>query len=135
MISTHKSRVYKQGMQVNLKLSIAQHSRDAKLMENLGEYLGCGNYYPRSGHNSGEFHVTSKGDILDKIIPFFDNYPLQGVKSLDFSDFKKVAHIMVVKGHLSKDGLYKKNQGWNEQRKILCKVENWMFYLQILQQR
>jgi hypothetical protein len=105
MISTHKSSVYKQGMQVNLKLSIAQHSRDAKLMENLGEYLGCGNYYPRSGHNSGEFHVTSKGDILDKIIPFFDNYPLQGVKSLNFTDFKKVAHIMRVKGHLSKDGL------------------------------
>lgn len=105
MISTHKSRVYKQGMQVILKLSIAQHSRDAELLRSLGEYLGCGNYYPRSGHNSGEFHVTSKGDILDKIIPFFENYPLQGVKSLDFTDFKKVAHIMRVNGHLSKDGL------------------------------
>jgi len=29
----------------------------------------------------------------------------EGEKSLDFTDFKKVAHIMRVNGHLSKDGL------------------------------
>jgi hypothetical protein len=28
-------------------------------------------------------------DILSKIIPFFDTYPLKGKKLLDFYDFKK----------------------------------------------
>jgi hypothetical protein len=33
-------------------------------------------------------------DILNKIIPFFDTYPLKGNKFLDFYDFKKVANIV-----------------------------------------
>jgi hypothetical protein len=32
-------------------------------------------------------------DILNKIIPFFDTYPLKGKKRLDFYDFKKIASI------------------------------------------
>lgn len=39
-------------------------------------------------------------DIINIIIPFFDKYPVQGVKSLDYSDFKKVANIMKNKEHL-----------------------------------
>jgi P pilus assembly chaperone PapD len=38
-------------------------------------------------------------DILNKIIPHFDNYPLQGSKRLDYLDFKRVALMM-------KDGLH-----------------------------
>lgn len=42
---------------------------------------------------------------MDKIIPFFDKYPLQGVKALDYADFKRGAIIVKARGHLTKDGL------------------------------
>jgi hypothetical protein len=29
-----------------------------------------------------------------KIIPFFEKYPIEGVKSLDFEDFKKVCKLI-----------------------------------------
>ena len=46
-------------------------------------------------------------DVINKIIPFFHNYPLLGVKYMDYQDFVKVANIMKEKGHLTIDGLKK----------------------------
>jgi hypothetical protein len=44
-------------------------------------------------------------DITTKIIPFFSKYPIKGIKSLDFSDFCKVAQKMENKDHLTEEGL------------------------------
>lgn len=93
-------------MQVNFKFILTQHSRDAKLLKSFTSFLGCGKYYPPVlARVSRSFRVTSWNGITENIIPFFDKYPLQGAKSRDYADFKKVADIMKVKGHLSKDGL------------------------------
>ena len=104
-VCARKSRLLKLGMQVNLKFILTQHSRDSKLLINLQEYLGCGKYYSRSKQNFDEFQVTSWSGITEKIIPFFDKYPLQGAKLIDYADFKKIAELMKAKSHLSKDGL------------------------------
>lgn len=42
--------------------------------------------------------------IVNIIIPFFDKYSILGVKSLDFTDFKKVAEIVKNKKHLTSSG-------------------------------
>jgi hypothetical protein len=60
-------------------------------MESLQEYLGCGYYCSYPARNYGDFIVTNFGDITEKILPFFEKYPLQGNKLLDLSDFFKVA--------------------------------------------
>lgn len=73
-------------------------------------FLGCGIYYARSEHNFGEFIVTKFSDITDKIIAFFEKYPIQGVKSLDSTEFKRVAELMKNKDHLSQEGLEKIRQ-------------------------
>ena len=33
------------------------------------------------------YRVSKFDDIMEKIIPFFKNYPIKGIKALDFSDF------------------------------------------------
>jgi hypothetical protein len=71
-------------------------------MENLEQYLGCGTYYP--SENIGEFVVSRFLDIKEKIIPFFDKYPILGNKSLDYLDFKKTALLVENKEHLTKEG-------------------------------
>lgn len=45
-VCTRKSRLLKQGMQVNFKFILTQHSRDAKLLKSFTSFLGCGKYYP-----------------------------------------------------------------------------------------
>ena len=51
--------------------------------------------------------IKNMSDIINKIIPFFNQYPILGVKSLDFADFKKVAEFMKNKEHLTESGFSK----------------------------
>jgi hypothetical protein len=49
--------------------------------------------------------IKSISAINNKIIPFFTEYPILGIKSLDFEDFKKVAELVKNKEYLKVDGL------------------------------
>lgn len=89
-------------------------------MKSLVEYLGCGNYYSKSNQEIGDLVVERLGDNLDKIIPFFDKYPLVGVKRLNYLNFCRVAELMKNKEHLTQEGLDQIRQiksGMNTQRK------------------
>jgi LAGLIDADG endonuclease len=90
-------------MAVQLVFVVTQHVRDQKLLEGLIDYIGCGRYSKRK--EAGDFKVLSIADINKKIIPFFSEYQLQGVKSQNFADFRSVAQIMEAKGHLTTEGL------------------------------
>jgi hypothetical protein len=105
LVRITKSSISKLGYIVQLRFSVTQHSRDEELLKSLVSFLGCGIYYARSEHNFGEFIVTKFSDITDKIIAFFEKYPIQGVKSLDSTEFKRVAELMKNKDHLSQEGL------------------------------
>lgn len=41
-----------------------------------------------------DFKVTKFYDITNKIIPFFQKYPILGVKSKDFEDWCRVVVLM-----------------------------------------
>ncbi len=87
-------------------------------MNSLVTYFGCGKINQAS--NATYFVVQRLSNIMDIIIPFFDKYPLVGVKIKDFEDFKRVAKLMNSKGHLTKEGLEairKIKQGMNTMRK------------------
>jgi hypothetical protein len=51
------------------------------------------------------FKVRSLGDIRAQVLTLLDKYPLQGVKLLNYNDFKKGADIMESKQHLTSKGL------------------------------
>ena len=48
---------------------------------------------------------TDCGHLLEKIIPIFEEFKLQGIKSKEFEDFKKAALIIKDKTHLTREGL------------------------------
>jgi len=88
MIHLQKSSSYNIGFSVRLKFQITQHNRDTPLMKSLVEYLGCGGYKERLNGVAGDVTVIRFTDINEKIIPFFNKYPLQGVKSHEFASAK-----------------------------------------------
>ena len=107
------------GEAVWLRFILTQHSRDESLIRNIIATLGCGRYVARSNKEYGEFVVEKFSDIIEKIIPLFEKYSLQGVKAKNFSDFKSVALLMQNKSHLTKEGLEeirKIKSGMNTQR-------------------
>jgi hypothetical protein len=74
-------------------------------VKSLAKYLDCGLVRPKTKGSTVELLVTKFSDIFDKIIPFFDKYPIQGEKALNFADFCKVAEIIKTQGHLNESGL------------------------------
>lgn len=102
------------GKQVILMFTVSQHSRDANLLMFIANLLDCGNYYSRSNRNEDNFTVTKFSDIEQKVILFFKNYPIYGIKSLDYSDFCKVVEIIKAKEHLTIKGLAKIEKIKNE---------------------
>jgi hypothetical protein len=106
MVKIFKS-LTKVGEAIKLEFIIVQHSRDSKLMESLVSYFGCGRYVSYENKDLGEFIVTKFSDLTNKIIPFFNEYNIVGVKFKDFSDFNQVVELMKNKAHLTREGLEK----------------------------
>ena len=106
-----KKNSSKLGSQVSLVFSLIQHSspsggRDEILFNMILKYLGCGVIEKATTRpNEVKYVIYKFGDICNNLIPLFQKYPLQGVKSLNFSDFCKVANLMINKVHLTKEGL------------------------------
>jgi hypothetical protein len=91
--------------QVIVALQITQHSRDALLINSLVTFFDCGRVEPYYQGPAVNFVVSKLSDITEKIIPFFEAYPLIGTKAKNFEDFKKIASLMESKAHLTKEGL------------------------------
>jgi hypothetical protein len=104
-IETKKSSAYKTGFQVSLIFQLTQHSRDITLMESLIKFWDCGKCEQPLNYNHVDFRIQKFSDITDKIIPFFNKYPIYGIKALDYADFVKAVEIMKSKAHLTQNGL------------------------------
>ena len=107
MVRVRNSSTSSTGYKVELIFQITQHTIDDVLIMSLIDYLGCGKYRERKGGLAGDYLVYKLSDITDKIIPFLDKYPILGVKSLEYSDFKKVSTLIINKEHLTKKGINK----------------------------
>jgi hypothetical protein len=90
---------------VGLVFKISQDSRDDQLMKSLIPYFGAGNVYKY--REVLDFKISKFEDLTKIVIPFFDLFPIVGVKAQDFEDFKKVAELMKNGAHLSSEGLNK----------------------------
>ena len=88
-------------------------------MKSLIEYLNCGNL--SRYQDLIDFKVVKFSDVIEKIVPFFEQYKINGVKNKDFKDFCKVAELMQNKDHLTTLGLeeiWKIKAGINRGRTI-----------------
>nr|YP_009240557.1 LAGLIDADG endonuclease [Pyronema omphalodes]AMO66529.1 LAGLIDADG endonuclease [Pyronema omphalodes] len=92
------------GFNVQVRVQITQHPRDMELLKRIIPYLGCGRFV-QATRGDCNYVVSSILDICTKVIPFFDKYCIEGVKALDYADFKKAVEIVYAKGHLTEEGL------------------------------
>lgn len=121
---------------VGLVFKITQHIRDTDLLKQFVYYFNCGRY-SLSSREAGDYIVTKFEDIYTKIIPFFNKYPLQGSKSLDFSDFNSVAELIKNKVHITSEGFESIKQiksGTNKKRinkSLITNIEQKRTYVTI----
>jgi len=104
-VTISKAKDLKSGFKLQLRFRIYQHDRDLKLMELIIKYLGSGRIEKDSRKAVVSLTITKISDILNIVIPFFEKYPLKGIKQLDYLDFCKIANLMKEGSHLTTEGL------------------------------
>ena len=112
-VNVGKSSLYSTGFRIQLHFHIKMQEKDKPLLEKIGNTLQCGAVYfqkeKRVNHTQCyRYTVSSQKDIFEKIIPFFQKYPLQSVsKAKSFAVFCKIANIVASGDHLTERGIEK----------------------------
>ena len=107
------------GFKVQLEFVITQHAKDELLIKSIRIYFNCGVVF--KNRDTYYYRVRKFDDINNKIIPFFNKYPIVGVKAMDFADWREAGEIMKKKKHLTKEGfeeIKKIKAGMNRGRKF-----------------
>lgn len=104
MVGLAKSALYSTGYQVYITFIITQHIRDELLMKGLIDFFGYGRLSRK--RDVYEFQVSKFSDI-ERVLAFFEKYPILGEKAKDFSDFRIVAGLMKNRVHLTEEGVAK----------------------------
>lgn len=71
----------------SLSFRVSQHHKDEELLNSFVDYFGCGNFnYHNKEKKAVIFVVRKFEDINSIIIPFFNQYKIEGIKNKDFLD-------------------------------------------------
>ena len=104
-VKISKSNTHSLGKSIALNFFVVQSKIDRDLLQLFSVILGCGSYSETNNSNVGTFSVWGYKNIIEYVIPFFEKYPVLGVKHHDFNDFKQVSLLIKDKAHLTKEGL------------------------------
>ena len=104
-VSLSLSRSAKYGIFVNPIFQVYQHPNHREILEVFYWVFKTGRIRRKSPTNHGLVYcVDTNRNIKEKIIPFFEKYPLS-VKHADFQRFKKILELLETNRHKTFDGM------------------------------
>lgn len=112
-VNIWKSLSYRAGVGVQMHFHLKMQEKDKPLLEKVRNTLKCGAVYfqkeQRANHcQCYRYTVSSRRDIFEKVIPFFEKNPLQSVsKRASFRIFSQIGHLMKRNAHLTEKGVQK----------------------------
>lgn len=109
-ISVVKNAGCRLGWQVQHEFSVTQAAPSRPILEQLIEFFGCGAIIENNRRDNHRYQllryaVKRRSDLIDRIIPFFEEHPLRTTKQQDFESFCEVISMMRRDLHLSQEGL------------------------------
>ena len=113
-------RVNRQGRRarVELKFSLKLRHQDKEILDELQRFFGCGQVYIQNDKRANHylcyrFEVQNKKEIVEKIIPFFEqNIPRLPSRKRDFELFKKITELAQNGADLEKIEQLKSQMHW-----------------------
>jgi len=73
----------------------------------MKEMFGCGFLRRDYSDKTLKYEIRSLNDLVNKVIPFFDKYPLVSNKKKEFENFRKICLLMAEGKHLTRKGFKK----------------------------
>ncbi len=91
------------GYQILPELTVVQHKRDLDLLYQLRSSMDCG--VVRRNHGDRYcWRVRNLKNLIEVIVPFFEQNSLKSKKSVEFQKFAKVVKLMEKGTHLTEEG-------------------------------
>uniref|UniRef100_W1IB45 LAGLIDADG endonuclease n1 TaxGibberella zeae PH-1 RepIDA5J034_GIBZE n=1 Tax=Fusarium pseudograminearum CS5834 TaxID=1318459 RepID=W1IB45_FUSPS len=112
MVLVRKSPKSKLGWQIEANFTINLHVRDLDLLKLIQSFSFASHYFGvgrigKERNGCRDFTIGSLDQIITKVIPHFDKYPLKTNKYSDYLLFKQVVMMMQRGEHLTAEGLQK----------------------------
>jgi len=85
---------------IGFRFGIHLHLDDIETLEFIKDKLNCGIISTNHTSGSAKFELNNLNDIRTKLIPLLDNFPLNGVKYLDYLAFREGIIIKLNEGLL-----------------------------------
>lgn len=105
-VSLRRKLDYKNQWQVVMSFNVSQ--KDPTILRILKDELDCGIIKVRKIDNLHSYDVTNPKDIIQKVIPYFQKYPvLSDSKKRNFTIFCEIANLMSQGEHRNLSGLRK----------------------------
>jgi LAGLIDADG endonuclease len=94
------------GLEARPPFSLSLNERDRELLGDLQAFFECGWIREsRSDRTFIKYEARSVGDLVDRIVPHFEAYPLRGAKRRSFSGFATACQMIGQGDHLRSEGM------------------------------
>ena len=93
------------GWEVRPSFSVSQNADRAEVLEAIRNHFECGGLRPDRSDKTIKFEVRDLADLLARVIPHFERFPLMSSKRRDFDKFAVVCRMLERREHLNREGL------------------------------
>ena len=93
------------GWEVRPSFSVSQNADRAEVLVTIKNHFGCGGLRADRSDKTLKYEVRSLTDLLVRVIPHFERYPLMSSKQREFEKFATVCMMLDRRMHLSEAGL------------------------------
>ena len=98
-------RRLKIGIETRPSFSISLNERDLPLIQSIHAFFDCGAVRYSKNDRTYKYESRSVADLVTKVIPHFEKFPLQGSKAKDFTVFADICRKVRANQHLNRDYL------------------------------
>lgn len=106
-ISFSKRQKFLVGWETKPSFSVSQNYDRAEVLFLVKNRLKCGFMRRDFSDRTLKYEVRRLNDLIKKVIPHFEKYPLLSAKQKDFLIFKEICFLMINKEHRTLKGLQK----------------------------
>ena len=106
-VSFSRSRRHRFGWEVRPSFSVSQNVDRMEVLKMFQNYLGCGSIRPDRSDKTFKFEIRSVSELVAKVVPHFEKFPLMSSKRKDFELFAQICRMMIRGEHLTEEGFNK----------------------------
>ena len=103
-VTFNKSKRHKLGWDIRPSFSVSQNHDRAEVLLIFQQTFECGFMRPDRSDRTVKYEVRSISDLMEKVLPHFEQYPLLSTKRRDCEVFASIVQLMHKGEHLHREG-------------------------------